>query len=160
MRKHLEKFTPWSPILDVIVLDQFTKWWVVEKIGMGYRPSLILNDYMALVMVWNRGISFGILNHETMYMPYVLTALAVIISAILLRFARRSKLLVERFAYGLVIGGALSNAIDRLRVGAVADFFYVHYGQLGWPAFNFADAMICLGVGLLLIIQLRVAARS
>lgn len=160
MRKYLERFTPWSPILDVIVLDQLSKWWIVEKLGMGHRPPVILNEYMALVMVWNRGISFGILNHETEYMPYVLTALAVVISAILLRFARRSKLLLERFAYGFVIGGALSNAIDRVRFGAVADFFYVHYGTLGWPAFNLADAMICIGVGLLLFIQFKVAARS
>ena len=160
MKKYLEKFSPWSPIIDVIVLDQLSKWWVVEKIGMGHRPPLILNEYMALVMVWNRGISFGILNQETAYMPYVLTALAVFISVILLHFARRSKLVLERFAYGFVIGGALSNAIDRIRLGAVADFFYVHYDRFGWPAFNLADAMICTGVGLLLFIQLRTAARS
>jgi signal peptidase II len=51
----------------------------------------------------------------------------------------------------MIIGGALGNAIDRIRVGAVADFFYFHLGELGWPAFNIADSAICLGVAILLL---------
>jgi signal peptidase II len=65
--------------------------------------------------------------------------------------ALKSERNLERIGYAMVVGGALGNAIDRLRFGAVADFFYAHIGDLGWPAFNVADIAICSGVGLLLL---------
>jgi signal peptidase II len=59
----------------------------------------------------------------------------------------------------MVMGGALGNVVDRLRFGAVADFFYAHIGDLGWPAFNVADSAICIGVGILLVMMLKLPAR-
>ncbi len=137
-------------------LDQFSKYWLLNTFGMATRPPVVLCDYFSLVMVWNHGISFGILSNtgqdET---AYVLVAIAIAVSALLAHLALRSPHRWERVAYGMVIGGALGNAIDRLRLGAVADFLYVHVGELGWPAFNIADAAICIAVGILLLHQLR-----
>lgn len=154
------KALPWAAIAVVMLLDQLSKWWVVEVLGLMHRPPLVVNEYFALVMVWNRGVSFGMLNHQQALMPFVLVAVAIAISALLLRYALKATHRGERLAYGMVIGGALSNALDRMRVRAVADFLYVHYQQWGWPAFNVADAMICCGVGLLLWIQFRSTGRS
>ncbi|MES2984259.1 MAG: signal peptidase II [Pseudomonadota bacterium] len=145
--------------LLVFALDQLSKYWVVVVVGMQTRPPVVLNEYMSLVMAWNRGVSFSMFSHESQVMPYVLTLLAVVVSAILARLALKSERRWERIGYAMVIGGALGNALDRLRHGAVADFLYVHVGALGWPAFNVADSGICIGVGLLLICLVKHPAR-
>lgn len=145
------------PILAValvtIGLDQLSKWYLLSVVGMASRPPIHVTDFFSLVMVWNKGISFGILNHPETSMPWVLIAVAVVVSALLTRLAVKSENRYERLGYALVVGGALGNVIDRLRFGAVADFFYFHIGDLGWPAFNVADAAICVGVtGLIALI--------
>jgi signal peptidase II len=146
--------------LLVLALDQLSKYWLVERIGMATRPPLVVTDFFSLVMVWNHGVSFGMFSHASAFMPYVLIALAVMISGLMLRMALKSPSAWERLGYALVIGGALSNALDRVRVGAVADFFYFHVGNLGYPAFNVADSCICVGVGLLVIYLLKHPARA
>lgn len=133
-----------------IALDQLSKWYLLDVVGMGVRPPIELTSFFQLVMVWNQGVSFGMLTHEAGYMRWFLVAVALIISAVMLRLGLKSALRLERVAYGMVIGGALGNVIDRLRFGAVADFFHFHLGSFSYPAFNVADAGICVGVALLL----------
>jgi signal peptidase II len=141
----------WAIILAVIAFDQLVKWFMLFHVGMESRPPIEVTSFFRLVMVWNKGISFGMLNQGQAFMPWLLVALALGISAWLLNLAYRSASAFERAAYALIIGGALGNVIDRARFGAVADFFYFHLGELGWPAFNIADSAICIGVlGLLL----------
>lgn len=143
-------------ILAVLALDQASKYWLLYEVGLLNGPSIVLSDYFTLVMVWNKGVSFGMLSHGgEQYAPYLLVLMAVVISLLMAHFALKSRLRLERLAYGMVIGGALGNALDRLRMGAVADFFYAHIDTLGWPAFNVADAAICTGVAILLLHQLR-----
>lgn len=136
--------------LVVILLDQLHKWWMLEQLGMATRDSIELLPFFRLVMVWNQGVSFGMLQQDVDYMRWFLIAVALVICAFMLRFGLRSDLKLERIGYGMVIGGALGNVIDRLRFGAVADFFHFHVGSFSWPAFNVADSAICLGVALLL----------
>lgn len=136
--------------LAVMGLDQLSKWYLLYAVGMPTREPIVVTGFFRLVMVWNKGVSFGMLRGEAGYTVWFLSAMAVIISLILVRFGLKSALLWERIGYAMVIGGALGNVIDRLRFGAVADFFYFHAGDLGWPAFNVADSAICIGVGILL----------
>lgn len=139
-------------LLLTLALDQLSKHWVVFGLGMIDRAPITLTDWFSIVMVWNRGVSFGMLSHsEQDWSAYALVALAVGISVLLVRAARKATARVEVVAYGMVVGGALGNAIDRIRFGAVADFIFVHWKEWGWPAFNIADAAICIGVGLLLL---------
>lgn len=148
-------------IIVTFALDQASKYWLLYELGMETRPPIVLCQYFSLVMVWNRGVSFGMLSqtgHDVT--PYLLVVMAVVLSLLMAHFALKSRLWLERAAYGMVIGGALGNAYDRLRVGAVADFFYAHIDTLGWPAFNIADAGICIGVGILLLHQLRTSKVS
>ena len=114
--------------------DQLSKYWLIEIYGMKARPPVHLSEYFALVMAWNKGVSFSMFAHSAAWMPYVLVAVAVIICAALARMALQSESRFERIGYALIIGGALSNALDRIRFGAVADFFYAHIGELGGPA--------------------------
>lgn len=136
--------------LGVIALDQLHKWYMLAVVGIAARPPIELTGFFKLVMVWNTGVSFGMMKHSADWMPYFLITLAVAIALVLLRLGLKSSLRWERVGYGMVIGGALANVIDRIRFGAVADFFYFHLGSFSWPAFNVADAFICTGVALLL----------
>jgi signal peptidase II len=136
--------------LLVMLLDQLSKYWLLEVFDIRARAPVVLSDYFSLVMAWNRGVSFSMFAHEAEWMPYLLMALALSICAILVRLCLRSTRCWEQVGYALVIGGALGNVIDRARFGAVADFFYAHIGTYGWPAFNVADASICCGVAILL----------
>lgn len=146
--------------LLVIALDQFSKWWMLEQVGIAGRSPIIVTEFFRLVMVWNQGVSFGMLGTGAAYMPWVLVALALAIAAVLWRLGLKSPHRFEHIGYGMVIGGALGNVIDRLRFRAVADFFYFHVGEHGWPAFNVADMAICAGVALLLWMMLKHPARS
>ncbi len=142
--------------LAIFFLDQLTKYWVVEGLGMMHRPPIVVTEFFSLVMVWNHGVSFGMFsNPDSMLSAYLLVGLALVISGLLLRAARQATLRLEVVAYGMIIGGAMGNALDRVRFGAVADFLYFHLGQWGYPAFNVADSAICIGVGLLLLTMFK-----
>lgn len=149
----------WLAILAVIAFDQLVKWWMLSEVGIAARPPIEVTSFFRLVMVWNQGISFGMLNDGAAVMPWILIAMALGISAWLVALARKTPDSWERFAYAIIIGGALGNVIDRLRFGAVADFFYFHVGDLGWPAFNIADSAICLGVAALLLRMFKTPAK-
>lgn len=135
----------------VLVLDQWSKDWLIHGFQIAARSPYRLCEYFSLVMAWNRGVSFSMFSSGATWAPYALIGLAVLVSGVLARLALRAPTRRDRLGYALVIGGALSNALDRVRFGAVADFFYAHVGELGWPAFNVADMAICLGVGLLML---------
>lgn len=143
-------------ILVTMFLDQLSKQWLLFHVGMVDGPPITLLPFFKLVMVWNYGVSFGMFAGEDSRLSvYVLIGVAVAISAVLARAALKSAHRYETIAYGMIIGGALGNAIDRVRFGAVADFFYFHVGGWAWPAFNIADSCICLGVLFLLIRLLK-----
>jgi signal peptidase II len=144
----------------VLGLDQVTKLWLLYAFQLLPQPFIRVTSYFSLVMVWNHGVSFGMLSQGSTLRTYLLIMLAVTISLFMLRLALKTPSALERVGYAMVIGGAMSNALDRIRVGAVADFFYFHVGNLGWPAFNMADSCICIGVGLLLIYLLKHPARA
>lgn len=154
----MKRFTLIASLL--ILADQLSKWWLLYRVGMIDGRLIEVTSFFKLVMVWNHGVSFGMFNHGVhAYQPWILSGLALIISAILVRMARQSTCRYEQLCYALIVGGALGNVIDRARYGAVADFFYFHIGELAWPAFNIADASICIGVGLLLLSMLKKPAK-
>jgi signal peptidase II len=143
----------------VFMADQLSKYWLIEVFGIALKAPVHLGDNFALVMAWNRGVSFSMFTHSATWMPYLLTLVAIIISTLLVRLCLKSPHRLERIGYAMIVGGALGNAIDRVRFGAVADFFYAHIGAYGWPAFNVADMAICCGVGLLLFSLVKQPAR-
>lgn len=157
--KRLQWFAMLATTVAVITADQLVKWAMLAKVGIAMRPPIEVTGFFRLVMVWNHGVSFGMFSRGADYMPWVLIAVALAICALLLRLALKTPFASERLAYGLIIGGALGNVIDRLRFRAVADFFYFHVGDLGWPAFNIADSAICLGVMTLLLLMVKHPSR-
>ncbi|MBK1664477.1 signal peptidase II [Rhodospirillum rubrum] len=134
----------------VIALDQATKWailtWVMDP------PRVIdVTGFFNLVLVWNRGISFGVMNNHGEWNAAILSALALVIAGSLTWWLRRAETRWQRLALPLIIGGAIGNVIDRLIHGAVVDFVDLSIAGYHWPAFNVADAAITVGAILLLI---------
>ena len=128
----------------VVVVDQLSKWWIVERVMQ--PPRVIpVTPFFNLVMGWNRGVSFGMFNWDSAASAWVFSALALAIVALLLVWMARDDRASCAAALGVVIGGALGNVVDRVRFGAVADFLDFHAFGLHWPAFNAADSAISLG---------------
>lgn len=132
----------------VTALDQLVKWYVVSQLMQ--PPQVIeLTGWLNLVMTWNHGISFGLFSGQAM--PYILIGVALAVIGVLVVWLIRDQRTAAALWLGLVIGGAVGNVVDRIRLGAVADFIDVHAGVWHWPAFNVADSAITIGVTLILI---------
>ncbi|MGE5477656.1 MAG: signal peptidase II [Bacteroidales bacterium] len=144
----------------IIVLDQISKWWIVERV---MRPEGLLDTpfytplrinvlpFFDLVMAWNRGVSFGILNNDGRWNALLLSLLSVAVSVGLVMWMRKAHSRLVLLALGGIVGGALGNVVDRVRWGAVADFLDVHLMGYHWPAFNLADSAITVGAVLLVL---------
>lgn len=156
-------------ICAVIIADQYTKWLVIETMLRMDSPTSVgfvewfttqkkiaffvteresfkiitLTPFLDFVMVWNQGISFGML--DTPHMPLVLISTSTLISMLMILWLALTRRRIMSVALGLVVGGALANVMDRVRFGAVADFIDLHANGRHWPAFNVADSCIVLG---------------
>ena len=143
----------------VLAADQASKWWVLDVLHLPEVGQIVLLPVLNLTMVWNRGVTFGLLNGLGEWSspgargrrarggrrPRGLAA------------PRRSRLVA--IALGTIAGGAVSNVIDRLRFGAVVDFIHAHVGDWSWYVFNLADAAIVCGVAALVLDSLLPRAR-
>lgn len=134
----------------LIVADQITKWIILERVMV--PPRIIpVTDFFNLVLVWNRGVSFGLFSDGDPSQRWILIGVALAVTTALTVWLWRADRWPVALALGLVIGGALGNVIDRLRFGAVADFLDFHVAGFHWPAFNLADSAITVGVVLLVL---------
>ena len=136
----------------IIGLDQVSKCLVLQhfgEIGCVDRREPV-TAFLELVLTCNRGMSFGLFNTgEGLSVPLFTLAAAVIVGVLIFWLSRvRSEILAS--AIGLIVGGAVGNVIDRVRLGGVVDFLYFHLGSWYWPAFNLADSAICIGVVVML----------
>ena len=132
-------------------LDRVSKWWLLDQRDMPSRIHIELTSFFNLVMVWNRGISFGLFSEDGSGHKWLLSAISLAIVGVLLFWLQRASNRLSAVAFGLIIGGAVGNVYDRISYGAVADFFDVHLGGYHWPAFNIADSAITVGVVLILL---------
>jgi signal peptidase II len=143
----------------VVVLDQATKALVLRELVEGL-PLPVVDGLVALTLVRNRGLAFGLLGGVPDAWRWVVALLSVAALLILVRVATRvlpTGGFVGQLSIGLIFGGAVGNLVDRARFGAVIDFVDVHLGPYHWPAFNVADSAITVGVALL---ALRLLARQ
>jgi len=140
-------------IAAVVVLDQLTKALVVRQIGLhDYIP--LVDGLVSLSHVRNHGAAFGLLSDWNLpYQSLLLSLLSLAaLGAIATYFVRLpAAARLPRLALALVLGGALGNVVDRLRLGYVVDFVHVYWRDYQWPDFNVADSAITIGVALLVI---------
>ncbi len=134
----------------VVVLDQLTKW-LIRDVVLGTGRDIEVTGFFNIVEVWNRGVSFGLFASDSPWTPYLLSALSIAISIVLMVWLRKAETTFLALALGFVIGGAIGNVFDRFIWGRVYDFLDFHAAGYHWPAFNVADAAISVGVALVLL---------
>lgn len=142
------RWTGLGVALLAIVLDQISKPLMRDWLSAG---DVQVTSFLSLVSAWNKGVGFSLLTMSQAYGPYILSGLALAIAAVMLFWLLRTTRLLPALSLGLIIGGALGNVIDRLRLGAVFDFIDIHVAGYHWPAFNLADSALSIGVVLLII---------
>jgi len=136
----------------VVVLDQLSKAAVLNFFAgdaPGSRDSV--TPFFNLALTYNRGMSFGLFNNGPGLNALFFSLVATAIVAVLVYWLGRAASRFLAIAIGLIIGGAVGNVIDRIRLGAVVDFLDFHIGYWHWPAFNLADSAICIGVAAMLL---------
>jgi signal peptidase II len=130
----------------IFALDQISKFWILRIVSLDERGPISITPFLDLVMTWNRGISYGLLETHA---QGVLIALSLVISLTLVSWLAQVRHPLQAGAIGTIIGGAIGNALDRFLHGAVADFVLLHWGHWNWYVFNVADIAIVAGVVLL-----------
>jgi signal peptidase II len=146
--------------LVILAADQASKWWVLEIARLPEVGQIVLLPVLNLTMVWNRGVTFGLLNSLGQWSSLVLAGVALAVVAALGVWLRRAESPLVAVALGTIAGGAVSNVVDRLRFGAVVDFIHAHVGGWSWYVFNLADAAIVCGVAALVVENLLPRARK
>jgi signal peptidase II len=139
-------------VVATLVADQLSK-----QLLLGYLMKIeskmvpVIDGFFRLVVVWNQGVSFGLLGGDRPLPAWLLSGVAIAVCVGLFIWLRRTDRPLTGWGIGLVMGGAIGNVIDRALWGAVFDFADFHVNQWHWPAFNVADSAIVIGVGLMLI---------
>jgi len=148
----------WGPLtrfalavaLVAAAIDQAAKLWLLFVFDLGARGIVPLTPFLDLVLIWNTGISYGLLRQEGPLGQWVLLALKAAAVVLLWIWLARTSSRLTALSLGLIIGGAIGNAIDRLAYGAVADFVLFHVTTASfsfkWYVFNLADVAIVAGV--------------
>ena len=129
-----------------LAIDQAHKAWMLGPYAIEAKGQVAVTPYLDLVMVWNRGVSYGLFTQSGEVGRWLLIAFGILGSGLFGWWLFTTHRLLTAISLGLVIGGAASNVIDRILYGAVADFFLFHVGDFEWYVFNIADAWIVAGV--------------
>jgi signal peptidase II len=141
-------------VFVTVIVDQLTKWWILTSV-MTPPQRIPVTGFFDLVLVYNRGVSFGMLGNAPSWASAALIVFALLLSLALSIWMWRADTLLLGTALGFVVGGAIGNVIDRFVHGAVVDFLDFHAAGYHWPAFNVADSAITIGVVILIIDSLK-----
>lgn len=133
-----------SAALVVFVLDQVSKYWIMNDV-LAEKAMIIFTPFFSLVRAWNTGVSFSMFNDWGLSGVIILSFVAFVIIFFLVRWLKTEQSKLVQLSLGFIIGGALGNVADRVRLGAVFDFLDFSFGSYHWPAFNVADSFICIG---------------
>jgi signal peptidase II len=149
MKKSANMLTAAVCAFVAFALDQASKYIILENPGLSGLNHIEISPFFNLVLVMNRGVSFGMFAGHNQ--PLIIIIISLMILAALIVWLWRNTVLAVSIGIGMIIGGAAGNICDRIRFGAVVDFLDFHVAGLHWPAFNIADSFVFIGVVVLLI---------
>lgn len=142
----------------IVLIDQVSKYAIICSVPQGNRID-VAGNILRLSHIRNSGAIFGVMRSSGSYFT-IFSLVAAVVLVVVLLLSRKAQGLV-RVGLGLVLGGAVGNLIDRLRLGAVVDFLDIGVSnELRWPSFNVADLAITVGVIMIVICSLRSSAGS
>ena len=144
-------------IISVIVLflDQASKIFIDRTMDL-HSSITVVKNFFNITYIRNKGAAFGFLAESSFRLPFFIL-ISIIAGIVIIGIFRklRPEQKLTAVSLSLIFAGALGNLIDRIRLGEVIDFIYVHWYEHYWPAFNVADSAICVGVFLLAVDMLR-----
>lgn len=155
--RYIGRYFPLGAAAAAVTLaaDQASKAWILYGLDLPEIGSVDILPNLSFTMVWNRGVTFGLLGGLGAAGVWILAAVALAVVVALFLWLRRAESALVATALGAIAGGAVGNVIDRARFGAVVDFLHAHAFGHSWYVFNVADAAIVCGVGVLLLDGLR-----
>ena len=149
-------------ILFAVFVDQVSKYFIIKYFNI--YPELLINDflyevnqYLNIVIVWNKGFAFGLFQNNIFSVNILYIFLIGSVILVLIIYANKLNQKYYFLIFGLIIGGALGNLIDRILYGAVVDFIDLHYMNLHWYVFNIAD--ICISIGCILLVLAEITKK-
>jgi signal peptidase II len=157
-----ERSYAWGPLSSFgvavavasLIIDQASKLWLMYVFDLAGRARVIVTSFVDLIVTWNAGISYGLFQQQGLFGLWALLAFKIVAVALLWIWLARASSRLTAAALGLIIGGALGNAIDRLHWPGVMDFVFFHIDAASWSfrwyVFNMADVAIVAGVVALL----------
>lgn len=148
IRRHIG----WLVATLVFACDQLSKWYVTGPLALPQRDTFEILPIFRLLWVGNRGVSMGTLVANSDAQRWALTLFTAGIALFVAVWMLREKRPWDRIALGMILGGALGNILDRVRLGYVTDFLNLHFGAWSpFLVFNIADAAISIGVAFLVL---------
>jgi signal peptidase II len=156
--RHISLRSFWGPLsglgaaiaLAAFLADRLSKWWLIDIFQIEDRVIVQVLPFFDLVMAWNKGISYGLFQADSLTGIIVLVGFASLVCAALFYWLATVNSQLMALALGFIIGGAMGNIYDRIAFGAVADFFSLHGYGYYWYIFNVADSWITIGVALMM----------
>jgi len=144
-------FISLSVVSICFILDRLSKIYIINFFINNPAQDYFVNSYTNFILIWNKGIAFGLLQSENLFYHLVSFIIFCIILLIIYIIIKSDKFL-EIFCYSMIIGGALGNLFDRLYYNAVPDFIDLHYRDFHWFTFNVSD--ICISVAIVLLFSI------
>ena len=140
-------------ILIIFFLDRFSKIYVINFYEKNYGSDLYNSKFLNISLIWNEGIAFGLFSFSDKFFYHILSFLIGAVILIIIVMLNRSVGL-KKYSLILILGGALGNFYDRIVFEAVPDFIDFHVENFHWFIFNVSDIFICLGVIILILLEL------
>ena len=146
-------YISFSIVALIYFLDRLTKIFVIQLDKNSLGSDIFSSTYLNIILIWNKGIAFGLLSFNEAYLYNILSLIISIIVIILVVMSLKSEGF-KRYSLLMIVGGALGNLHDRIFFNAVPDFIDFHVGNFHWFIFNVSDIFITLGVICMIVLEL------
>ena len=146
-------YISFSIVALIYFLDRLSKIYVIQLDKNNLGSDIFNSAYLNIVLIWNKGIAFGLLSFNESYLYNIISLIIAIIIIILVIMSLKSQGL-KRYSLLMIVGGALGNLHDRIFINAVPDFIDFHVGNFHWFVFNVADIFISIGVILMIFFEI------
>ena len=146
-------YISFSIVALIYFLDRLSKIYVIQLDKNNLGSDIFNSAYLNIVLIWNKGIAFGLLSFSESYLYNIISLIIAIIIIVLVIMSLKSQGL-KRYSLLMIVGGALGNLHDRLFFNAVPDFIDFHIGNFHWFIFNVSDIFITLGVISMIVLEL------
>ena len=146
-------YIDFSIVISVYFIDRLTKMFVIQLDKNNLGSDIFNSTYLNIVLIWNKGIAFGLLSFNEDYLYNILSVIISMIVVVLVIMSIKSRGF-KRYSLLMVIGGALGNLHDRIFFKAVPDFIDFHIGSFHWFIFNVSDIFITFGIIFLIVLEI------